>query len=218
MLKGPGKTEPERDHAQTHMANTHTAHPHPRGGADVGQKQPLERGEMRILSEGPPGAPIGVGCYVWDGFHGNSLLSSPKTLQVRLPRLLQPPAAKFQRLPLLPLWAPTPGRTRRQGVSCHTRISRLPHPCLPRPCLLFSILGSRLLPPPPTTTLGDAWLPLLEVTEAQGEAELPKFESFPCGVGRVWSTKGQGSRRPCIAPNPRLEHAFIHSSHPYCNL
>lgn len=88
----------------------------------------------------------------------------------------------------------------------------------PDPACSSPSLALGYSPPPPTTTLGDAWLPLLEVTEAQGEAELPKFESFPCGVGRVWSTKGQGSRRPCIAPNPRLEHAFIHSSHPYCNL
>lgn len=156
-----------------------------------------------------------MGCYVWDGFHGNSLLSSPKILQVRLSRFLQPPAAEFQRLPLPPLWAPTPGRTQRQGVSCHTQTSLLPHPCLPRPCLLFSIFGPMLLP---ATTLGDVWLPLLEVTEAQGEAELPKFESFPCGTGGVWSTKGQGPRRPCIAPTPKLEHALVHPIHPFCNL
>lgn len=99
---------------------------------------------------------------------------------------------------------PRPGGTQSQGVPCHTQTSHLPH--LPRPCHPW-------LYATPPTTLGDAWLPLLEMTEAQGEAELPKFESFPRGMGRVWSTKGQGSRRPGIAPTPRLEHECIHPIH-----
>lgn len=144
-----------------------------------------------------------------DGFHGNLLLSFPKTQQgwlPRLPQLLgqgsssrQSPVSFPPHLPHSWLWAPRSRRIEAHRVSCHT-------------CPLFCTLGP-MLPPPPATRR-QFCLPTLEVTEAQ---RAPKFESFHLGQGRegkycLHKVKVSDSLFPGLPPKAR---AVIHSSHPF---
>lgn len=117
------------DHTQMYMTNinacehtqtcTHTC-PHSLGGADAGKKQHPKR-DGNSYSGNLHELPL-----EWVGFHGNSLLSSPQTLQGQLPRLLQlrgqgSPSCQSPESTPIPTLGPKPRRTLPQGVSCHTQ-------------------------------------------------------------------------------------------------
>lgn len=156
-----------------------------------------------------------------DGFHGNLLLSFPKTQQgwlPRLPQLLgqgsssrQSPVSFPPHLPHSWLWAPRSGEPKPIGcpvTPAHTLVCS-------STCPLFCTLGPML--PPPPATWRQFCLPSLEVTEAQ---RAPKFESFHLGQGQegkycLHKVKVSDSLFPGLPPKAR---AVIHSSHPFLYL
>lgn len=177
-----GATHRRTWQAPTHVSTHRCAHTHAHTFLGVqmwGRNSILK--EMRILIQGTSVSSHWSG-LLWVGFHGNSLLSSPKTLQGQLPRLLQlhrqgSPSCQTPRPPPPPLWAPSPGELYPRECP----VTHRAHPCLPQTCLFFPTLGPMLSP----DNFGRwIWLLSLEGTEAQGKADIyPGLNSFHVGSG-----------------------------------
>lgn len=111
--------------------------------------------EMRILI---PGASVSShwSGLLRDGFHGNSLLPSQRLCKDDFQLLQLHGQGSFSsRGHPIPALVPKLGRTRPQGVSCHTRGPHLAHPIHLRPCLSFPTPCR-----PPTTLKGRSGCPL----------------------------------------------------------